>query len=51
MDVLIQTIFGTRLSRSAGGLQSSHDYMMKASAAEFDRDDSTMYSGLFSDGG
>ena len=47
----IVTIFGTRLSGSAGDLKSSHEYLMKASAAEFDRDDATMYSGLFSDGG
>ena len=36
------TIFGTRLSGSAGDLKSSHEYLMKASAAEFDRDDGTM---------
>lgn len=45
------TIFGTRLSGSAGDLKSSHEYLMKASAAKFDRDDSTMYSGLYADGG
>ena len=45
------TIFGTRLSSSAGDLKSSHEYLMKASAAEFDRDDTTMYSGLYADGG
>ena len=45
------TVFGTRLSGTAGDLKSSHEYLMKASAAEFDRDDSTMYSGLYADGG
>lgn len=45
------TIFGTRLSGSAGDLKSSHEYLMKASTAEFDRDDGTMFSGRFSDGG
>ena len=45
------TVFGTRLSGSAGDLKSSHEYLMKASAAEFDRDDNTMYSGLYADGG
>ena len=49
-DIGVVTIFGTRLSGSAGGLQSSHEYMMKASKAEFDRNDGTMYSGLFADG-
>ena len=44
------TVFGTRLSGAAGDIKSSHEYLMKASAAEFDRDDTTMYSGLFSDG-
>ena len=47
----IVTIFGTRLSGSAGDLKSSHEYLMKASTAQFDRDDSTMYSGLYADGG
>ena len=45
------TVFGTRLSTSAGELKSSHEYLMRASTAEFDRNDSTMYSGLYSDGG
>ena len=44
------TIFGTQLDSSAGSIASSHDYMMKASRADFS-DDSTMYSGLFADGG
>ena len=44
------TIFGTQLGGSAGSMESSHDYMMKASRADFS-DDSVMYSGLFSDGG
>ena len=43
-------IFGTRLSSAAGNERSSHEYMMKASAGDFS-DDSTMYSGLFADGG
>lgn len=44
-------IFGTRLSASAGDARSSHEYMMKASTGEFVRDDGTMYSGLYADGG
>ena len=44
-------IFGTRLSTSAGEFKSSHDYIMSASNAEFDNNDSTMYSGLYADGG
>lgn len=44
-------IFGTRLSASTGGFQSSHDYMMRASTGEFDDNDNTMYSGLYADGG
>ena len=44
------TMFGTQLGGSAGAVQSSHDYMMKASRADFS-DDSMMYSGLFADGG
>lgn len=44
------TIFGTRLSGSVGDLRSSHEYLMKASAAEFDNDDPTMFSGRYSDG-
>lgn len=47
----VVTIFGTRLSNSAGDLRSSHEYLMKASTAEFDRDDATMFSGRFADGG
>ena len=43
-------IFGTRLSSEAGKPVSSHEYMMKASRGEFD-EDSTMYSGLYADGG
>lgn len=50
-SVGLVTIFGTRLSGSAGDLKSSHEYLMKASTAEFDRNDSTMYSGRYSDGG
>lgn len=45
------TIFGTRLSASAGDFKSSHDYLMSASRADFQADDGTMYSGLYSDGG
>ena len=44
------TMFGTQLGGSAGAVQSSHEYMMKASRADFS-DDSMMYSGLFADGG
>ena len=44
------TIFGTRLSNSAGDFKSSHEYMMAASRADFS-DDTTMYSGLYADGG
>lgn len=43
-------IFGTRLSAAAGSAESSHEYMMRASRAEFG-DDSAMYSGLYADGG
>ena len=45
------TMFGTRISASAGEFKSSHDYMMAASRAEFAATDGTMYSGLYSDGG
>ena len=45
------TVFGTRLSMSAGDMKSSHEYMMAASRAEFSADDGTMYSGLYADGG
>ena len=41
------TVFGTRLSMSAGDMKSSHEYMMAASRAEFSADDGTMYSGLY----
>ena len=44
------TVFGTRLSTSAGDFKSSHEYMMAASRADFS-DESTMYSGLYADGG
>ena len=44
------TMFGTQLGGSAGAAKSSHDYMMKASRADFS-DDAMMYSGLFADGG
>ena len=44
------TMFGTQLGGSAGSMESSHDYMMRASRADFS-DDSMMYSGLFADGG
>ena len=44
-------LFGTQVSASTGGAQSSHDYIMQASTGEFGRDDNTMYSGLFADGG
>ena len=43
-------LFGTRLSSAAGAPRSSHEYMMKASTGEFGKD-STMYSGLYADGG
>lgn len=45
------TLFGTRISSMAGEFKSSHEYMMAASRAEFNNTDSTMYSGLYSDGG
>ena len=45
------TIFGTRISSAAGEFESSHKYIMAASRGEFDNRDSTMYSGLFADGG
>ena len=57
IDVTCQTdagkvgIFGTRLSTSAGEFKSSHDYIMQASTGTFDNGDSTMYSGLYADGG
>ena len=44
------TLFGTRLSTSAGDFKSSHEYMMAASRAEFSASDGTMYSGLYADG-
>lgn len=44
-------LFGTQVSASTGGAQSSHDYIMQASTGEFGTDDSTMYSGLYADGG
>lgn len=44
-------IFGTCLSTQAGELKSSHEYMMAASTGEMSRDDGTMYSGLYADGG
>lgn len=44
-------IFGTQISASAGGVKSSHDYIMQASTGEFGNDDSMMYSGLYADGG
>ena len=43
------TIFGTRIGGSSGANVSSHDYMMRASKADFSYDDGSMYSGLFSD--
>lgn len=43
-------IYGTRLSTSAGGFKSSHDYLMRASTGDFSADDNTMYSGLYADG-
>ena len=45
------TMFGTRISTSAGEFKSSHEYMMAASKAEFSAADGTMYSGLYADGG
>ena len=45
------TIFGTRISTSAGEFKSSHEYMMAASKAEFNAADGTMFSGLYADGG
>ena len=44
------TIYGTRLSGSAGDLKSSYDYLMKASAADFTGEDNTMFSGRYADG-
>ena len=55
LDVSIQTnkgtitFFGTQVGSSAGATTSSHDYLMKAAQGDFS-DESTMYSGLFSDG-
>lgn len=43
------TVFGTRLSQSAGDVKSSHEYMMAASRADFSKE-GIMYSGLYSDG-
>ena len=43
------TMFGTQVGNSAGAAVSSHDYLMKAARCDFS-DESTMYSGLFSDG-
>jgi hypothetical protein len=45
------TLFGTRLSGSAGDLKSSHEYMMSASTGDVISNDSAMYSGLYADGG
>ena len=42
------TMFGTRLSTSAGEFKSSHEYMMSVVSGDF-TDDGTMYSGLYSD--
>ncbi len=42
------TMFGTRLSTSAGEFKSSHEYMMAAASGDFSGD-GTMYSGLYSD--
>ena len=44
------TMFGTQIGSSAGAVRSSHDYIMSASTGDFS-DESTMYSGLFADGG
>ena len=44
-------IFGTRLSTSAGDFRSSHEYVMSASTGDFANNESTMYSGLYADGG
>ena len=46
----IITMFGTQIGSSAGAVRSSHDYIMSASTGDFS-DESTMYSGLFADGG
>ena len=45
------TLFGTRISSAAGEFESSHKYIMSASRCEFENGDSTMYSGLYADGG
>ena len=45
------SIFGTCLSTKAGEFRSSHEYVMAASACEFSKNEGTMYSGLFADGG
>lgn len=42
------TMFGTRIGAAAGAEVSSHEFMMKASRADFS-DDVTMYSGTYGD--
>lgn len=42
------TMFGTRLSTSAGEFKSSHEYVMSAASGDFS-DSGVMYSGLYSD--
>ena len=44
-------VFGTRLSTRAGEFKSSHEYVMAALTGEFANNESTMYSGLYADGG
>ncbi len=44
------TIFGTQIGSSAGAVRSSHDFIMSASSGDYS-DESTMYSGLYADGG
>ena len=42
------TVFGTRLGATAGAVTSSHEFMMKASRADFSAED-IMYSGSYGD--
>ena len=49
-SVGVITMFGTQIGSSAGAVRSSHDFIMSASGGDYS-DESTMYSGLFADGG
>ena len=44
-------VFGTRLSTAAGAFKSSHEYVMAGSTGDFAKNEGTMYSGLYADGG